>query len=203
MFQRKHAGKNIMEIVRANKNNLASIIMGKNISFPWRGQKDVVISVPYKEWLCFVKEHQHLMTNRIPLNYSKMLASDDEEIKVRYFFYEMSWALYSELANSSNTGKDATLILPYFDDGESVDIMDVVKEVLRMDTPVYDKCHNNLRTSTRNYFSLLGDTDLSYGLVKLNNLSEWNNLIFKICIYLQSKSSNRIITKKLNIDWRA
>ena len=35
-----------MNVIRAESGNLASILMGKNIQFPWRGQKDVLILVP-------------------------------------------------------------------------------------------------------------------------------------------------------------
>lgn len=191
-----------MEIVRASKDNLASIIMGKNITFPWRGQKDVLISVPFEEWLQFVKEHKVIIGNRKPLDYSKMLESSSEEVKIRYFYYEMSWALFSELANSSNLGKDATLILPYFEDGTNLELFDLLCEVERFDSTSKEKYHSSLKASTRNYYNLLDDADSAYGLVDTNNLSTWNQLIFKICIYLQSRSSNKITTEKLNIDWR-
>lgn len=191
-----------METVKVNKNNLASIIMGKNISFPWRGQRDLLISVPYNEWLKFIKENRQLIGNRRPLDYSRMLDSKDENMKIRYFYYEMSWALFSELSCSSNVNKDATLILPYFDDGINIDIMEVINEANKIDSASFDKYHSNLKASTRNYFSMLDDADLSYGLVDVKTLSPWNVLIFKICIYLQSKSSNKIVTEKLNIDWR-
>ena len=190
-----------MEIIKATENNLASIIMGKNISFPWRGQSDLLISVPFDEWLKFINKYHVIIGNRKPLDYSKMLQAS-EEVKVRYFFYEMSWALYAELANSSNINKDATIILPYFEGGKSIDILDALIEVNKMDSALVDKYHNSLKASTRNYYNLTGDADLSYGLVNTGNLSDWNTLVFKICIYLQSKSSNKVVTEKLNIDWR-
>lgn len=191
-----------MEIVNASRNNLASVLMGKNIQFPWRGQNNVVISVPYTEWLCFVQKYKTLLQYRKPLNYEKMLQSDNEGLRIRYFMYDVSWALYSELACSSNVGKNATLILPHFDSGKVVSIGDVVSTVYSMSEDEIAHYHNNLKAVTRNYYGLNDEVDMQYGLVSLPSLSEWNTLIYKICIYLQSRSSNKVATEKINIDWR-
>lgn len=191
-----------MEIVNASRNNLASVLMGKNIQFPWRGQNNVVINVPYTEWLCFVQKYKTLLQYRKPLNYEKMLQSDDEGLRIRYFMYDVSWALYSELACSSNVGKNATLILPHFDSGKVVSIGDVVSTVYSMSEDEIAHYHNNLKAVTRNYYGLNDEVDMQYGLVNLPSLSEWNTLIYKICIYLQSRSSNKVATEKINIDWR-
>lgn len=191
-----------MEIVKASRDNLASVLMGKNIQFPWRGQNNVVINVPFAEWLSFVQKYKVLLQYRKPLNYERMLQSQDEGIKVRYFLYDMSWALYSELACSSNVGKNATLILPYFDDGEVISIIDVVKQIVAMGDEQVSHYHNSLKAITRNYYGLTDDIDIQYGLVDVGSLSEWNTLIYEICIYLQSRSSAKISTSKQNIDWR-
>jgi hypothetical protein len=116
--------------------------------------------------------------------------------------YESSWALYSELACSSNVGKDATLILPHFDSGKVTSIGDVVSEYIALGNEQVNHCHNSLKAATRLYYGMSGDVDTEFGLVDLSNLSEWNTLIYKICIYLQSRSSNRVATEKINIDWR-
>ncbi len=192
----------IMEIVKATRNNLASVLMGKNIQFPWRGQNNVVINVPFTEWLSFVQKYKVLLQYRKPLNYERMLQSKDEGMKVRYFLYDMSWSLYSELACSSNIGKDATLILPYFDDGVVVSIVDVVKDFIALKQDMVTHYHNSLKAVTRFYYGLTDDIDMQYGLVNVPNLSEWNTLIYEICIYLQSRSSVKVETKKINIDWR-
>lgn len=191
-----------MEIIKANRNNLASVIMGKSIPFPWRSQKGVVISVPFNEWLAFIQEYKDILIYRKPLDYTRMLASDDESIKVRHFMYDISWALYSELAFSSNINEDATLILPYFDNGKSVEILDIIKIINNMSLDELQKCHNSLKSATRNYYNIAGWDDVSFGIVDTNNLSEWNVLVYKICMFIQSRSSNKIITEKLNIDWR-
>jgi hypothetical protein len=176
--------------------------MGKNIQFPWRGQNNVIISVPYTEWLCFVQKYRTLLQYRKPLDYEKMLQSKDELVRIRYFMYDMSWALYSELACSSNVGKDSTLILPHFDSGKVISIGDVVRAFYELGESEINHYHNNLKAVTRNYYGLNDEIDMQYGLVNLPSLSEWNTLIYKICIYLQSRSSNKIATEKINIDWR-
>jgi hypothetical protein len=191
-----------MEIINANRNNLASVLMGKNIQFPWRGQNDVVIFVPYEEWLEFIKKYKLLLQYRKPLNYEKMLEAD-EDMKVRYFLYDVSWALYSELACSSNLGKDATLILPHFDGGKIVSFVDVIETYKSMSVDTRKHYDNALKAITRNYYSLNDSADSYYGLVELPNLSDWNTLVYEICIFLQSRSSSKIKTEKLNIDWRS
>lgn len=190
-----------MEIIKPNKNNLASIIMGKNIAFPWRSQRDILISVSFDEWYSFIENYYELIKHRSPLDYSKVLNPDAPyDRKIRFFWFEMSWALYSELAISSNVGKDATLILPCFVDGSPISILDVVKDVNAMDSKLVDKYHNNLKAATRNYYNILKDTDMLFGLVDTTQLSDWNMFIFKVCIYLQSRSSNTLETKMLNIN---
>lgn len=191
-----------MEIVNASRDNLASVLMGKNIQFPWRGQNNVIIIVPYTEWLCFIQKYKTLLQYRKPLDYEKMLSSNDEAMSIRYFMYDISWALYSELACSSNVGKNATLILPRFDSGKIVSIGDIVSAVCSMSYDEIQHYHNNLKAVTRNYYGLTDDIDMQYGIVDVPSLSEWNALIYKICIYLQSRSSNKVATEKLNIDWR-
>lgn len=191
-----------MEIVKADRHNLASVIMGKQIQFPWRGQRDVVISVPFSEWLIFIRDNLAYLNSRNPLNYELMLRSEDEGMKIRYFMYDMGWALYSELACSSNTNHDATLILPYFDNGKSVLINDVVDIMNTMTDVEISKCHNSLKAATRNYYNLAGYDDYDFGIVKPQTLSAWNKFVFKVCLFLQSRSSNKIVTEKLNIDWR-
>lgn len=191
-----------MEIVKADRHNLASVIMGKQIQFPWRGQKDVVISVPFSEWLIFIQDNLAYLNSRFPLNYETMLKSGDEGVKVRYFMYEIGWALYSELACSSNINRDATLILPYFDNGKSVLINDVIAIMNSMGEDEISHYHNSLKAATRNYYNLAGYDDYDFGIVKPQTLSTWNKFVFKVSLFLQSRSSNKIVTEKLNIDWR-
>lgn len=191
-----------MEVVIANRNNLASILMGKNIQFTWRGQKNVMIKVPFSEWLQFIQDNKSILINRSPLDYQKVLNATDDDVKVRHFLYDISWALYSELANSSDVNKDATLILPHFDDGVFLSLEDIITKVDEMDEAAILKCHNSLKSATRNYFNVIGSIDSQYGIIDLNNLSEWNMFIFKVCLFLQSRSSNKVKTEKLNIDWR-
>lgn len=191
-----------MEIIKVDRSNLASVIMGKQIQFPWRGQKGVVISVPFYEWLAFVQEYKDILNKRNPLNYSRMLASDNIDMKVRYFYYDISWSLYSELACSSNVRKDATLILPYFDHGKSILIGDVITQIRTMSIEELDKCHSSLKAATRNYYNLTGQQDVAYGLVDVQELSDWNKLVYDICMFIQSRSNNKRVTEQLNIDWR-
>lgn len=191
-----------MEVVKARRDNLASVLMGKNIQFPWRGQKDVVISVPYTEWIKFIQEYGSYLQHRNPIDYKKALAQKGEDVSIRYFMYDISWAQYSELACSSNIQKDSTLILPYFDDGINVSIDDAMAVLEEMDIQTVTKYHNYLKAVTRNYYNLMGMADMSFGLVDLSSLSEWNKFIFKMCLFLQSRSSNKIKTERLNVDWR-
>lgn len=191
-----------MEIIKVNRNNLASVIMGKTIQHPWRGQPDVVISVPFNEWLAFIQSYQNVLVNRSPLSYKSMLASDNEELKIRYFYYDISWSQYSELAMSSNVRKDATLILPYFDNGNSMQLGDMITTVNAMPLEQLRKIDSSLKAATRNYYNAGGLTDMSLGLVDVAQLSEWNKLVYKICMFYQSRSNKAIPTEELNIDWR-
>lgn len=189
-----------MEIIRASKDNLASVIMGKNIQFPWRGQRGVIISVPFNEWKIFVRQYKDLLKYRKPLNFDRMFEIGTEEVQFRYFMFDISWALYSEIACSSNVGKDATLILPYFEDGVSVSGLDILKKVNDTTEDNIIKWNNNLISATRNYYSLVDETDASFGLVDTSNLSAWNMLAYKMCMYLQSKANNKVAMEKINID---
>lgn len=199
---RKFAG-DTMEIIKANSGNLASVLMGKNIQFPWRGQSDVVISVPYEEWVKFIQNFDGYLRYRGPLNYKQAVVEKGTDLSVRYFLYDISWAQYSELACSSNVQEDATLILPYFEDGKYIQIEDALSDLDKLELPEVTKYHNRLRAVTRNYYNLIGATDISFGLVDLSRLSTWNSFIFKMCLYLQSKSSNTVKTERLNVDWRS
>lgn len=191
-----------MEIVKANRENLASILMGKNIQFPWRGQRDLIISIPFAEWKSFIQQYKAFLSYRPGLNYDSMLKSENEGMQIRYFMYDISWALYSELACSSNIGKDATLILPYFEDGRSVSMNELINELGKMDDDFIQLYYNKLKAATRNYYNLMGAVDMQFGLIDTSHLSQWNEFVFKVCIYLQSKSSNKFATEKFNIDWR-
>lgn len=191
-----------MEIVKATRDNLASVIMGKTIQHPWRGQPDVVITVPYSEWLAFVKKYIDVIGNRNPLNYRRMLAIGDEAVMIRYFYYEISWALYSEIALSSNVQREATLILPYFDNGESIPIEDVIAQANMMTEEDILRCDNSLKAATRNYYGIAGASDVSFGTVNTSILSNWNALAYKLCMFIQSRSNKKVETKKINIDWR-
>lgn len=192
-----------MEIIKANSGNLACVLMGKNLQFPWRGQKDVVINVPYNEWLSFIEGYGSYLRYRSPLDYSKAVQQRGTDLSVRYFLYDISWAQYSELACSSNIQNDATLILPHFDDGIFVSIANAMSDLDELSYEEVLKYHNRLRAITRNYYNLIGSSDISFGLVDISKLSEWNLFVFKICLYLQSKSSNTIKTEKINVDWRS
>ena len=192
-----------MEIVKANRGNLASVLMGKNIQFPWRGQKDVVISIPYNEWVAFIQDYGSYLRYRGSLDYKKAVMEKGSDMSIRYFLYDVSWAQYSELACSSNVRKDATLILPYFDDGRTIPVSEVLKILDLMKMPELQKYINRLSAITRNYYNLMDSTDMSFGLVDFSHLSEWNGFVFKICLFLQSRSNNSIKTEKLNIDWRS
>lgn len=189
-----------MEIIRASKDNLASVIMGKNIQFPWRGQRGVIISVPFNEWKIFVRQYKDLLKYRKPLNFDRMFEIGTEEVQFRYFMFDISWALYSEIACSSNIGKDATLILPYFEDGVSVSGLDILKKINDTTEDNIIRWNNNLISATRNYYSLVDETDASFGLVDTSSLSAWNMLAYKMCMYLQSKANNKVAMEKINID---
>lgn len=190
----------IMQIVKATSENLASVIMGKNIQFPWRGQRGIIISVPFSEWKIFVRHYKDLLKYRKPLNFDRMFEIGTEEVQFRHFMFDISWALYSEIACSSNVGKDATLILPYFDDGVPISGLEVLKQINDTGYDDIKRWDSNLISATRNYYSLADEADASFGLVDVSNLSSWNMLAYKLCMYLQSKSSNKVAMEKINID---
>lgn len=176
--------------------------MGKNIQFNWRGQSDLTILVPYIEWLEFIKEYKDYLKYRKPLDYNLMLQSDDEDIKYRFFYYDISWALYSELALSSDIGKGSTLILPYWEDGESLTLVDAINAVNAMSEEDKIKFHNSLKSATKNYHNIIGSSDYAYGIINVDKLSQWNYAIFLIVLYLQARSNKKNKTEKINLKWR-
>lgn len=189
-----------MEIINANHKNLASVLMGKNLYFPWRSQRGVLINVRYQEWLTFVREHQAYLRYRNILSADNILKADATK-KKRLFIYDISWAQYSEVVFSSNVGEDATLIIPQLDDGVTVTITDINKFREQLSIEEERKLHSQLIHMNNIYYSLFGDNSNGSVVLSEYGLSEWNDQLYSLCLYLQSKVSDSAL-ENFNIDWR-
>lgn len=196
-----------MKLIKANHNNLASVLMGKNIWFPWRGQRDVVISVSYDDWFDFIVEFNTYFKYRTDMAYSEAVSEKGSLSSYKYFCNDISWALYNELCISANMQEDATLILPYFDDGEDKNIESVINFVNSYQGAF--KSLKNLEAWTGVYNSIISgnqsyDGPKAFGKLGDIDLSDWNCIVCKLCVYLQSLVRLQDVeSMKVNIDWRS
>ncbi len=190
-----------MEVIKVYKDNLISVIMGKHLNASWRGNSNLTIDVPYEAWFDFILENKTLMLNRSPLDYSSCLASGDKLKLKKFFLYEISWSLYSEIGYCQRYNYDATLILPNIGSGGIItcnDAIEVAKGLSQEDTFRYI---SNLVYSTTMY-NEKNDVALSnYGVVDCDTLSEWNKNLFYISLYLQHMCKHTD-GSPINIIWR-
>lgn len=178
-----------MNYIQCDKTNMACIILGKKVYTPLRGQPNVIIQIPFTEWLAFISEN-HTLLDRQPLRYKMMLEEDNPLRTYKFFMFECSWVLYNEMTISAREGLDSTIILPYFEKGTSLEFSLIKKEVSLFRKEDMELYYNKLlRTSPSSYN------------VSLDSLSKWNMDILLLCIYLQSKAKAKEV-QEINIDWR-
>lgn len=171
-----------MEHIVAKQNELASILMGYTVDVGWRGQPDVIISVPYSSWKLFNKQYGELRVN----------VSDDTPTM---FMFDLSLALYNELLCSSAIGKDATLILPMSEEAE----MNKDEFIAFVDslTKEHQKfSYQKIAASIKKYFKCMDEDTAINTAVNYNRLSDWNKLVYRIAL------SYPLISKAINITWR-
>ena len=177
-----------MEVVRCNENNLASVLMGKGVDLPWRGQRNVCILIPYDEWFSFIQNNKSMLGLRQPLQYDKILNSGSLARRYKYFMFECTWALYNEILISENNGKSCTLILPEFPDGQSVSYEHILNEAKQMPQDVFQKNYKSLQIAKP-----------SWGGLYHSNLIDWNWDNLRLCVYLHSLTFNPE-QRKLNVE---
>lgn len=177
-----------MEIVRCDRTNLASVLMGKGVDLPWRGQRNVCITIPEDEWFQFIREHHAMLTNRQPLRYENILNEDVPSRVYKFFMFECTWAFYNEILISENYGRDCTLILPEFLDGESVDYNTIVHRASMMSADEFNKNFKSLQIAKPSNVHLYH-----------SNLTEWNWCNLQLCVYLHSLTFQPE-QKRLNVE---
>ena len=192
-----------MEFMSANSRNLISVLMGKNLYFPWRSQSDVCIIVPYDEWLGFIGSMQPYLRNRGVLSPATILQSD-EDIKMRMFLCDIGWAQYSELVFSSNVGKDSTIIIPSFKKADNVGKSDVLDFMYSVGVDAMKKSLDFYKNMDNYYYALFGPNSNGVIRIHYDKLSDFNKEVYYMCLYLciKGKLERDGNLKKFNIDWR-
>ena len=117
-----------MRTLIVDETQLASILFAKNIMLPWRSQKDLIIYVPFSAWKKFVKNFKNIPIQRNPVNYNLLCRVEKPNVWVVNFLQDIAISMYNEVSVSANHDKDATIILPYFEDGDNRFIGDVIKD---------------------------------------------------------------------------
>ena len=164
-----------MEVIRCNETNLASVILGKGIDLPWRGQKGVCIVIPYDEWFSFICHNQPMLASRTPLDYNRIINVENETRRYNFFMFDCSWALYNEILISENNGKDCTLILPEFPDGSPISYDDVLMRANAMSAERYKFCLDSLNLAKPNSRRCL-----------IGDVRPWNWDALSVCTYIHS-----------------
>lgn len=171
-----------MEHVVVKQGELMSILLGYNIDTGWRSQSDVIIYVPYEEWVQFNNEHLGLRVNIHNTNHNT-------------FVYDMALTQYNELLFSSRRGKDATLILPIMK-GPDINKSDYIKFCNGLPTRLLSAAHKKVDYGIRNYFRCV-DVNMNVStMLKENKLSDWNKLLYRVAL------SYILLTEPINIKWR-
>lgn len=179
-----------MNFIECTKDNLASVLMGKDTYVPWRGQRNLIIQIPFDEWFDFIKENRSILTARKPLNYELILGEQNEHRKYKFFMFDCSWALYNEVMCSANIGVDATIILPKFDTEEIISKQEIFESAYRMTQDDYNTYSGKLARAFPHCPCLPSSV-----------LSRWNSDILLLSVYLQSLAYSEKEVRQ-NIDWR-
>lgn len=171
-----------MEHIVVRQGELMSILLGYNIDTGWRSQSDVIIYVPYEEWVHFNNEHLGLRVNVNNTSHAT-------------FMYDMALAQYNELLFSSRRGKDATLILPIMK-GPDINKSDYIKFCNGLSMNILNTAYRKVDLGIRNYFRCV-DVNMNVStMLKENKLSDWNKLLYRVAL------SYLLLTEPINIKWR-
>ncbi len=167
-----------------SKDNMAGVVMGKNVYLPWRGQRNVCLNVSFNEWLSFIREYGSILTDRTPVNYQKAL-NGGQMLTYRMYMFDVSWALYNEVMISANESCDATLIVPYFgEEYKSVSLQECVDRARALSSDLSMKCARRL--SIAQPCVLSSPTE---------RFSDWNYQLFLLSLYLHSFAYSKTMEK--------
>lgn len=179
-----------MRYLTSESSNLASIIMGKGVWLPWRGQPDLVLQIPFKEWFTFIKENRQLLMFRSPLKYEKILDEDVPERVLKFYLIDCSWALYNEVMVCANQGYNSTVVVPECDDPEKVSIreaIDIAKKFPLQEFETYYGRLSRLKPLCRE--------------IPLEAMSNWNVDILMLSVYIQYLAYQEPV-RIINFEWR-
>lgn len=178
----KVGGSVAMEHIVARQGELMSILLGYNIDTGWRSQSDVIIHVPYDEWVKFCYENLAIRVNIKNINHD-------------CFMYDLAMALYNELLFSSRMGKDATLIIPTME-GPDICKSDYIEFCKKLPNAQLDSAYCKIDNGIRNYFRCI-DVNMNVStMLKESKLSDWNKLLYRIAL------SYLLLKEPINIQWR-
>lgn len=180
----------MVSCLQVDSSNLASIIMGKNIWLPWRGQRNTMIQIPFDEWLTFISENRGLLSNRSPLDYSRILDEDVPDRKKKFFLIECSWAQFNEVMVSSSRGQDACVIVPICDDSLHVEVAEAINEVKKFTSENFSM-----------YYGRLTRMRPRVAEIPIQAMSSWNVDVLMLSVYLQYMAYQNPI-KLITVDWR-
>ncbi len=108
-----------MTFVDVDSSHMMPIIMATGVEQVWRGQPTVILKVPFGEWFSFVNDNCDLLQERSPFDHKKFI--DNPGITINWFkifMWDIVHSQLNELSISSNKGRDATIILPIFENGQ-------------------------------------------------------------------------------------
>lgn len=179
-----------MRYLASESSNLASIIMGKGVWLPWRGQPDLILQVPFNEWLTFIKENRRLLEYRSPLRYDKILDEDVPERVKKFFLIDCSWALYNEVMTCANQGYNSTVVVPICDSPESISIreaINIAKGLSSKDFELYYGRVSRLKPRCRE--------------IPMTAMSAWNVNNLMLSIYIQYLAYQTPI-RTIKFEWR-
>lgn len=176
-----------MQEIITKSSNMMSVIMGKDIYLPWRGQSNVVVNIPYEEWKDFIKGNINVLRNRTPLDYEKILSSDKELLSYRYFMFDCGWSLYNEVMISANVFQSATAILPSFIDGNNI-----------LFDSIISTAESISRADMNKYISRYTSANPKCCYVPIETLSNWNFSLLLLSLHIQSFAYSKCI-EKINI----
>lgn len=185
---------------KPNYTQLASVLMGKDLYFQWRGQCDFAIIVDYTEWLKFVETNINLLQNRTALNYKRLLLTTTSiETKYRYFYYDVAWAQYIEVLLSSSRNKEASMILPYNANCNEITIETIHYNFSRIPDKNKQTALNSFKSVTTAYSQLKSQSNIRYLTIEYESLSDWNKALLDVVIYLHVRSLGELDNDNLNI----
>lgn len=179
-----------MHYLTSESSNLASIIMAKGVWVPWRGQPDLVLRIPFDEWLTFIKQNRDVLSYRSPLRYDLILDQNDSERVDKFYMIDCSWSLYNEVMVCANYGYNATVVIPSVLSSDSIDIKAAI-----------DKARNLSKDEFELYYGRLSRLKPKCREIPMSVMSKWNVDILMLSVYIQYLAYQKPV-RKINFEWR-